>query len=414
MLGFVSLTLEIAYTRVISFKLFYYYTYFVIGLALLGLGTGSAVVALSRRLRALDTTRLIMWLAPTAGAIGLLGYAVVARLATNTHLIWLGSAGVAVRQVARLLAMSLSLTAVFFVVGVLLAKLIVAEAHDVRRLYFWDLTGAALACLLAVPLQATIGPPAMIVGSTGLLAVLGVVAASGSGDRRTRRTGVAWTAVGAVAVVIGAVVTGGLEVRADETKTLRGDADVEAGDWGAVFRVDATKGFGDNYVLHHDGLWGSAIWRYDGTPATTDRFATDNRQIPFAATANEEPHVLIIGAAGGTRDPSVADVRRRADRRRRAQSRDRVAPARHVRRLRRQHHRAPRRQLRAGRRSHLPGPQRRDLRHRVVRRARQLRRVERRHRWRVRHVGELPLHARDDRGGLRPPLPRRRDRRPVR
>ncbi len=298
-LGFVSLTLEIAYTRVISFKLFYYYTYFVIGLALLGLGTGSAVVALSRRLRGIDTTRLIMWLAPTAGAIGLLGYAVVARLTTNTHLIWLGSSGVAVRQVARLLAMSLSLTAVFFVVGVLLAKLIVAEAHDVRRLYFWDLTGAALACLLAVPLQATIGPPAMIVGSTGLLAVLGVVAASGTSDRRTRRAGVAWTALGAVAVVIGAVVTGGLEVRADETKTLRGDADVEAGDWGAVFRVDATKGFGDNYVLHHDGLWGSAIWRYDGTPATTDRFATDNRQVPFAAAANEQPHVLIIGAAGG-------------------------------------------------------------------------------------------------------------------
>ena len=35
--GFVGLTLEIAYTRIISFKLFYYYTYFVIGLALLGL-----------------------------------------------------------------------------------------------------------------------------------------------------------------------------------------------------------------------------------------------------------------------------------------------------------------------------------------------------------------------------------------
>ena len=299
-LGLVSLTLEIAYTRVISFKLFYYYTYFVIGLALLGLGTGSAVVALSRRLRSIDTTRLTMWLAPAAGAIGLLGYAVVARLATHTHLIWEGSAGVAVRQVARLLAMSLSLTAVFFVVGVLLAKLIVAEAHDVRRLYFWDLTGAALACLLAVPLQATIGPPAMIVGSTGLLAVLGVVAAvGGGGDRRTRRSGVTWTAVGAVAVTIGAVVTGGLEVRADETKTLRSEAEVEAGDWGAVFRVDATRGFGDYYTLHHDGLWGSAIWRYDGTPATTDRFATDNRQIPFAAAANEEPHVLIIGAAGG-------------------------------------------------------------------------------------------------------------------
>ena len=41
-IGVASLTLEIAYTRVISFKLFYYYTYFVIGLALLGLGAASA------------------------------------------------------------------------------------------------------------------------------------------------------------------------------------------------------------------------------------------------------------------------------------------------------------------------------------------------------------------------------------
>ena len=44
-LGFVGLALEIAYTRIISFKIFYYYTYFVIGLALLGLGGAGAVTA---------------------------------------------------------------------------------------------------------------------------------------------------------------------------------------------------------------------------------------------------------------------------------------------------------------------------------------------------------------------------------
>ena len=57
--GFVSLTLEIAYTRVISFKLFYYYTYFVVGLALLGLGAAGAFVSLSSRLRNADTVRLV-------------------------------------------------------------------------------------------------------------------------------------------------------------------------------------------------------------------------------------------------------------------------------------------------------------------------------------------------------------------
>ena len=36
-----ALLLEISYTRIISFKLYYYYTYLVIGLALLGLGSGA-------------------------------------------------------------------------------------------------------------------------------------------------------------------------------------------------------------------------------------------------------------------------------------------------------------------------------------------------------------------------------------
>ena len=69
-IGFVTLTLEIAYTRVISFKLFYYYTYFVIGVALLGLGAASAVTALSSRLRAVDTARLVRVVAPLAALVG--------------------------------------------------------------------------------------------------------------------------------------------------------------------------------------------------------------------------------------------------------------------------------------------------------------------------------------------------------
>ena len=87
-IGFVSLTLEIAYTRVVSFKLFYYYTYLVIGLALLGLGAASAVVSLSTRLRSLDVLRLVRLVAPAAAMVGLIGYLVVARIPTDTHLIW--------------------------------------------------------------------------------------------------------------------------------------------------------------------------------------------------------------------------------------------------------------------------------------------------------------------------------------
>lgn len=292
--GFVGLSLEIAYTRVISFKIFYYYTYFVIGLALLGLGAASSVIALSSRLRAMDPLGLVRRAAPVAGLLGAAAYAVVARIGTNTNLIWSGSRTEALEQLARLLAISIALTCVFFAVGLILAKLIVAEAHEVRRLYFWDLTGAALGCLTAVPLQLTIGPPAMILLSSIVLVALGIAITARTNALFTRH------AVGMATVAVMATIAAGtLDVRTDDTKTLRDSDPVAAGDWGAVFRVDAVEFGPDLHILHHDGLWGSSIWRYDGTRDTTARFDNDTRQIPFAALGRMPERILIIGAAGG-------------------------------------------------------------------------------------------------------------------
>lgn len=290
--GFVSLTLEIAYTRVISFKLFYYYTYFVIGLALLGLGAAGAFVSLSTRLRNADTVRLVRGVAPIAALVGLVGYAVVARLAVDVNLIWVGTPWEAIKQLGLLVVLSVSITGVFFAVGLVFASLVVNQATAMRRLYFWDLLGAAIGCLLAVPLESTVGPPAMIVASLVLLAVLGF------GLALSER--VKWKSAGGAAVVVTllAIYCGQLNVRVDATKSLREGQVVEAGDWGAVFRVDAVD-FGDSKLLLHDGLIGSAIHRYDGTEATTGRFATDIRKVAFAAIEGSGPSVLIIGAAGG-------------------------------------------------------------------------------------------------------------------
>jgi hypothetical protein len=291
--GFVGLSLEIAYTRVISFKIFYYYTYFVIGLALLGLGAASSVLALSSRLRRTDALTVVRIAAPIAGLVGAIVYVVVARTATDTNLIWAGTVAEATGQLVRLLVVAVALTGVFFGVGLILARLIVAEAHEVRRLYFWDLTGAALGCLTAVPLQSTIGPPAMILVSSALLVGLGLTITA-----RTEHRWSASTIIVPVVAVVATLAASTFDVRTDNAKTLRDGDDVVAGDWGAVFRVDAVE-FGPFHVLHHDGLWGSSIWRYDGTRATTARFDHDGRQLPFAALGREPERILIIGAAGG-------------------------------------------------------------------------------------------------------------------
>ena len=54
-----GLLLEVGYTRIVSYKLWYYYTYLVIGLALLGIGSGGIFVVLFKRLRQTATEQII-------------------------------------------------------------------------------------------------------------------------------------------------------------------------------------------------------------------------------------------------------------------------------------------------------------------------------------------------------------------
>ena len=49
-----GLLLEVGYTRIVSYKLWYYYTYLVIGLALLGIGSGGVIVAVVAAAAAVD------------------------------------------------------------------------------------------------------------------------------------------------------------------------------------------------------------------------------------------------------------------------------------------------------------------------------------------------------------------------
>lgn len=53
LISFAGILLEISYTRLISFKLFYYYTYLIIGFALLGMGSGAVLVVILPRFQRL-------------------------------------------------------------------------------------------------------------------------------------------------------------------------------------------------------------------------------------------------------------------------------------------------------------------------------------------------------------------------
>jgi Spermine/spermidine synthase domain len=294
-----ALLLEISYTRIISFKLYYYYTYLVIGLALLGLGSGAVIVAISKRLDRLDTRSLLArcTLASAAGVV--IGYVAVAVTPLDTLQIWTGGRTAQLAAIGQLLVIALGLYVSFLPVGMCIAALFARRPEDINRLYFSDLAGAALACLVVVPLIATVGPVSVIAIVAVTLLATGIHLAQVDWRATAGKVAAVATAIVALLLLVVVVRPGAApDIRTEESKGVRPGIQLSSSEWSALFRVDALE-LPANTILFHDGIWGSAIWPWDGDPASLTRFDTEDRSIPFAALGAPPERVLIIGAAGG-------------------------------------------------------------------------------------------------------------------
>jgi hypothetical protein len=288
-----GLLLEVGYTRIVSYKLWYYYTYLVIGLALLGIGTGGVIVAIARPLRQWSSDRIVGTFA-TLGAVSIaIGYLVVARFPIDTRLIWdYGTRG-SVKNLVFLGVICFALFATFIALGIIVSVLLGRAGDAVGRVYFADLVGAGLGCLVAVPLITRLGPPAVIILAALLFAVVGVA------NLAPRSVLFVVAGCSMVLLLVGVIHRSALpDVRVEDTKI--GAEDVLYSDWGPVFRVDVLN-FGDtnSHLLVHDGTFGSAIHQFNGDVSTLGQFATDPRATPFQVLGKPPSRELIIGSAGG-------------------------------------------------------------------------------------------------------------------
>ncbi|WP_208027340.1 hypothetical protein [Rhabdothermincola sediminis] len=291
---FASLLLEVSYTRIVSFKLYYYYTFLVIGLSLLGLGTGGVIVAISRRLRRTPTDTVMTGGLLVAGLSVLVGFVVVARTPIDSLIIWDYGTRASVGNLALLIVICLALFASFVAIGVMISTLFGRRASDVGRLYFADLLGAGLACASVVFLLLWIGPVTTILLAGLILSLTGLRLAWRRG-LALRMAGMTLSGVFALGVLAPSLVP---KVRADSTKAHHYESDLFSR-WGAIFRVDAYEVSPDARLLLHDGMLGSAVHRWDGDPSTLGRFDRDPRRFPFATSGTTRDNVMIIGAAGG-------------------------------------------------------------------------------------------------------------------
>ncbi|HVX16518.1 MAG TPA: hypothetical protein VHA73_00670 [Acidimicrobiales bacterium] len=298
LLSLASLLIEIGYTRLVSFKLFYYYVYLVIGLALLGIGSGAVVVSLSGRLRRASTDTILKWGSFIGGVIVAVGYLVVAFVKVDTFAMWRYGTGASFTNIARLLLVCFAVFVTFVPVGVMVATLFGRRTRGIGALYFADLLGAGVGCALAVPLVDHLGAPSVVLLAGLVLVVAGLQLAVRRVSKRSIPVGVVLAGLLLVPVVAPSVIP---DLRPDAIKEFALHVDYRK--WNSIFRIDAAEitppGEVTRILLYHDGMIGSAIYQYDDNPASLGRYDRDPRSFPFAAMGKAPDRVLIIGAAGG-------------------------------------------------------------------------------------------------------------------
>lgn len=192
----ISLTvlfIELMLTRIFSVTLHYHLSFMAVSLAMLGLGASGLIVNLwpARFGPSALSTQLswgtMLFAVATVFAVGVAFYVSVSMEPTRGNLLRLG--------------LIYGLCVIPFLAGGLMVALILTHhAEQANRLYFFDLLGAAVGCLVFIPATNWFGAPTAVLVGAAIAAAAGVILAE-TGPVWLRRLAIALTCCLLVAAV---------------------------------------------------------------------------------------------------------------------------------------------------------------------------------------------------------------------
>lgn len=190
---------EVALTRVFSVTIWYHFAFLAISVALFG--TGAAAVALYLGQDRLDPSR-------TGRHLGL-SCLVLAGVLLVSEIVLLhvssGWSSSLLGETGKLLVIFCASSAPFLAGGFTVGLAMTRHAANVHALYFWDLLGAALGCLLVIPAMDAVDAPRVLASTAALAALAGAALSSsspGPGWRAGRSAGLALAALVMALVVL--------------------------------------------------------------------------------------------------------------------------------------------------------------------------------------------------------------------
>ncbi|HZN93151.1 MAG TPA: hypothetical protein VFB81_10630 [Myxococcales bacterium] len=285
-----SLALSLLFTRIFSVTMYYHFAFFLVSLALLGIAvSGVAVYLLPRAFTPERSGWLAGLFAVLIGPLAALGLYV----AVNNPM----SVDLQAQNVERLVKLYAATALPFLASGLAITLALTRAQQHIGRVYAFDLVGAALGCLLIIPLIAWVGGPAAIL-------VAGAVAALGGAllALPTRAVSAAGLVVFAalMAVGLGPAREGGLFRIVQGSKFLNESA-VEFERWNAFSRITVSSGEADYKWIHIDADAATRI--YSGEIARqgyeAPRRFSESRLAALVYSLRKEGPALIVGPGGG-------------------------------------------------------------------------------------------------------------------
>ncbi|MDP8222773.1 MAG: hypothetical protein P9L99_05380 [Candidatus Lernaella stagnicola] len=283
------LSTEIVLTRVFSVMMWYHFAFLAVSVSLFGLGLGGIVLhVLGKRIEDREDS-LLSW---SASAFGVASGVLILTLLS----LKVGDFDLSVSGMGKLALVYMLAALPFTAAGLFVAGMLQLGHKRAGKVYFFDLVGAGLGCLLTIPLLRLVGGPAAVLVA-GALAALGGVVAAGSW-RRPVQFGSAL----AVAVILLTITAVHLATGADllEPKYTKGNKEPArlAAEWNSFSRVIAfaRPELGD-IMLEIDGIAHTPITPFDGDAAKTQVPSANLQRLPFIL--RHDASVLVFGSGGG-------------------------------------------------------------------------------------------------------------------
>lgn len=168
LISFAVLLLELLLTRIFSVTLYYHLSFMVVSLAMLGVGGSGLLINLLQkrfahgRVEALLSFAAMLFATSAVIAVGVGFHIPISLTLTAGNLLSFG--------------LIYLLCLVPFLAGGLVVGLILKHrVEEANRLYFFDLLGAALACVFFIPMTNWLGAPTAVLAGAAVAALAGVV-----------------------------------------------------------------------------------------------------------------------------------------------------------------------------------------------------------------------------------------------